>query len=222
MVSSTQGAECSSSTAAPSTSKVNSRIRDTTRTSQKQKVASTGLEDLWIQRLVSEGWSVTAAQTFVERWASSTRRTYSHKIHLFKEFCSDREINVFMAREKHVAEFLLSISQQSTRPKGVVVTTVSALAHFYQALGVKTPMTDRIHALVQGIVKVRTQEPMCKSSVLPLDGFRRLFRAWGVLPASEVERLHAKAITLMALSLMLRPSDIAPRSAVATASGTVS
>jgi hypothetical protein len=52
---------------------------------------------------------------------------------------------------------------------------------------------------------------MRKSQVLPVTKFSQLFLNWGTNDSLSTKMLRLKAITLLALAFMLRPSDIAPK-----------
>ena len=45
---------------------------------------------------------------------------------------------------------------------------------------------------------------------MPLEPFHKLFEQWPGNEVFELPRLRIKAITLLALALMLKPSDMAP------------
>ena len=51
---------------------------------------------------------------------------------------------------------------------------------------------------------------MARSAVMDLAAFTRLFRSWPDNLELSIRQLRQKTITLLALALMLRPSDIAP------------
>ena len=61
------------------------------------------------------------------------------------------------------------------------------------------------------LVKGSTSEPLTHSKAMPISPFRQLFLSWRDNAYLTVKDLRLKAITLLALTLMLRPSDIAPR-----------
>jgi integrase len=61
------------------------------------------------------------------------------------------------------------------------------------------------------LVKSGTVKPMEKSKVMPVKAFTDLFKSWPDNQRLSIRDLRLKAITLMAIVLMLRPSDIAPK-----------
>ena len=60
-------------------------------------------------------------------------------------------------------------------------------------------------------MKSATQKPMAKSLVVPIQPFRDLFLGWHTNDQLSIKDLRLKTITLLALTLMLRPSDIATK-----------
>ena len=50
-----------------------------------------------------------------------------------------------------------------------------------------------------------------RSRVMPVEPLHKLFNSWESNQTLSVRRLHIKCITLLALSFMLRPLDIAPK-----------
>ena len=69
-----------------------------------------------------------------------------------------------------------------------------------------------IRLLMDALIKSGTKIPMVRSSVMPIHAFRELFCKWPINSELGIKELRLKTITLMAILLMLRPSDIAPKS----------
>ena len=68
-----------------------------------------------------------------------------------------------------------------------------------------------ISKLCNALIKSGTKQPIKKSKVLPMDAFQKLFSSWETNSQLSITNLRLKAITLLALAIMLRPSDIAPK-----------
>ena len=51
---------------------------------------------------------------------------------------------------------------------------------------------------------------MRRTQTLPIQAFSQLFTSWGDNSGLSIQRLRLKTVVLLALTLMLRPSDIAP------------
>ena len=64
---------------------------------------------------------------------------------------------------------------------------------------------------MKALIKSQTAEPRCRSSVMPVSAFQRLFRSWPPNKQLPTAQLRLKTLTLMALAFMLRPSDVAPK-----------
>ena len=88
----------------------------------------------------------------------------------------------------------------------------AALSLIYEACELPNLTSDPcIRRLSTAIVKSRTRVPMQRSRVMDVSAFMRMFRAWPANETLSVKRLRLKTITLLAIALMLRPSDVAPQ-----------
>ena len=115
----------------------------------------------------------------------------------------------------YLVDFLCSICDNSDRPRSVLNTALAALSHVYRALEQQDLTKDaHIVRLTTALVKSQTVRPMKKSTVLPVDRFTEMFRSWGSNDSLSLKHLRLKAITLLALALMLRPSDVAPKATI--------
>ena len=89
---------------------------------------------------------------------------------------------------------------------------MAAIGHLYAEDSIKNAFDDRyLSMLVTALVKSATSQPMARSRVMPIQPFRELFEKWDSNNLLSISHLRLKCITLMALTLMLRPSDIAPK-----------
>jgi len=68
-----------------------------------------------------------------------------------------------------------------------------------------------ISRLCSALIKSGTSIPLKHSTVLPIEPFNFMFSSWKENIDLTLSDLRLKAITLLAFSLMLRPSDIAPK-----------
>ena len=66
----------------------------------------------------------------------------------------------------------------------------------------------------KALVKAYSTVPISRSSVMPVSAFTSMFMAWADDDKLSVKDLRLKALTLLALALMLRPSDVAPHGQV--------
>ena len=144
--------------------------------------------------------------------AGSTLQTYDRYIRDLFTFCSGRGVSFPPDDSAVMADFLVHRCGSSPRPHSTVRCVSAAVSALYEAVGVANPVRDPFVArLLQGIVKSGTRAPLARSAVMDISPFMRLFRAWSGNDDLSVKHLCLKTIVLLALALMLRPSDIAPR-----------
>ncbi len=133
----------------------------------------------------------------------------------FRDFCATQEVSFPCNKEPVVAAFLCHIADSSDRPKSQLASTQAAMVCLYDALGVhNTAQSTTISKLVTGLVKSATLRPMVQTPVMPVRPFLDLFTSWADNDKLSLKNLRLKAVCLLALVLMLRPSDVAPRGRV--------
>ena len=189
--------------------------RRTARTMDKSKMGHLCLENTWSHESSLAGWSKRASSQLPLCLAPSTLLAYNRVIEKFDNFCSERYIDFPPAETAVVADFLCVLADASESPKSVLKTAQAALNHVYKSCGSThdNPMDSvYIHMLISALVKSTTFKLLNKSSVMPVKPFAELFKKWPVNEQLSINDLRLKVICLMALTLMLRPSDIAPKS----------
>lgn len=171
------------------------------------------MEDIWRQRLVSLGWSQRAAQQIRFCRAKSTMVSYTYYIEKYRLFCEDNGL-MFPPDPSIswiVADFLCSCADKCSRPASTLKTVSAAISSVYDALGEKSPMCNSdIQHLISALVKSGTSKPMYKTKVMPAEPFYSLFISWPDDHELSISDLRLKAITLLSLTIMARPSDLAP------------
>ena len=111
-----------------------------------------------------------------------------------------------------IAGFVCQVADSSDRPKSELSTSQAAIGCMMDALGVPRAISSTyISKRVDGLIKSATLRPMVKTPVMPVDPFLNLFLRWEDNDNLSTKDLRLKAICLLALVLMLWPSDIAPR-----------
>ncbi len=110
------------------------------------------------------------------------------------------------------ADFILAIGSSSDRPRSKLNQFSAALACFSKVSGLNLVLSQDLRKLMDAVVKQDTTQPLRRAAVMPTEPFLQLFMNWPSNPHLPLERLRLKAVTLLALSAMLRPSDIAPTS----------
>lgn len=104
------------------------------------------------------------------------------------------------------------MSDSSLKPASLLKSVLAALAALYTVLDLPLlSSTSEIRRLVDGLVKSGTYLGMCHSKVMPIEPFVSLYMSWPDNLDLSLKDLRAKCISLLALTLMLRPSDIAPQ-----------
>ena len=172
---------------------------------------SPGLASIWASRLENEGWSNKAIKQSVTALATSTRRAYDTALLRYAIFSSENNLNYPPRRTCDLAEYICHLAEISSRPQSTVNTFLSALKQMFRASGLPDISENyAIKRLVTAVTKSQTEKPMKKSSVLPVNTITDVFRAWGCNDNLSIRLLRVKTISLLAIALMLRPSDVAP------------
>ena len=187
------------------------------RTVKKSPVAPVRLEDIWKGKVIDKGWSVEACIRFQHYWASSTLNTYNSVLTAFKGFCVDNQMSfppAEMQSQSCITNFLCNIANSSDRPRSSLNNATAAINCFYEAINEtgKNPLQDTdVRKLVGALVKTGTVIPRKKTPVMSIEPFKCLFLQWPKNEQLTVKQLRLKTLTLLALVMMLRPSDPAPR-----------
>jgi len=182
-------------------------------TFEKSQMEDFRLESMWANRLRCLGWSPRAAKQTVHSLAESTLSTYNVYIKKYLVFC---KLHNYVATDTsttaHLAGYLCSIADKSERPESSLKISLAALSSFFQALGLKSPTdSSDIHRLVTSLVKTATKKPMVRQKPMPIEAFVQLFNKMESNEKLTLKMLRMKAITLLAIVCMTRPSDLAPK-----------
>ena len=173
------------------------------------------MENLWKEKLMSQGWSPSAAGKMIRNWAPSTINSYQAIIDKLQLFCAEVDTEFPCISSATLADFLCHTAEKSTRPKSVLNSTLAAISMLNDVLQRQDcPISPAIAKLVSALIKSETTEPMKRSKVMPVGRFHDLFLQWEGNWKISIENLCMKCITLLALAMMLRPSDIAPKAVV--------
>jgi hypothetical protein len=181
---------------------------------EKPTVEVVCLADLRKGRLRYDGWSPRPATQISLAWAPSTLASYDSITKKLASYCkkcgvefppSTKDIPVF-------ADFLCHVSDSSERPSSILRSTSAAISNLYQALGQDSPMHDPdLLLLITALIKSGTHAPSTCTKVMPITPFNDLFQGWPDDEHLSIAELRLKTITLLALSFMTRPSDLAPK-----------
>lgn len=173
-----------------------------------------GLEDLWRKKLINEKWSTEAAALYQNFLASSTLRTYNSYLRQYTTFvCSQYQrfppLNDDIVPS--IVDFMLDKSKSSNRPESILRCVTASLQHFYLAYKNINPINNDIINFAKALIKSETKVPTTRTNVMPVDAFTRLFNSWQSNEQLPLNKLRQKAVTLVALAFMTRPSDLAPK-----------
>ena len=170
------------------------------------------MESIWKQYLKQQNWPEKAIAAYKFTLAQSTRQTYDKAIKKCDKFCQKKNIDFPPSQSADLAEYMCEIASETNRPKSALCINVSALSNVYYHTHMKNMTKEEpISKLLTALIKSGTSNPMTKSTVLPITDITNMFKKWGENKTLSIKLLRLKAITLLALSLMLRPSDIAPK-----------
>ncbi len=167
-----------------------------------------------VVQLQSARWSGRVIDQFLLHWSSSTLRQYNGQIKKLHEFCRASGVS-FPGDETVLASFLCSIADSSARPRGQLNSCLAAFKCMFDALDmVNVLCSGHLTKLVDSLVKSATLSPMLRTDVMPISPFVDMFMGWPDNQSLDIKRLRLKALCLLALVFMLRPSDVAPHARV--------
>ena len=170
------------------------------------------MEDLWKKSLLDAGWSSRAIAQIPLCYAKSTLASYNRVIVKYRCFCDSVHVDFPCTKSAVLTDFMCMLADSSDRPRSILRTAVSALSALFDCLQIDNPFVDKnLYKLQCALVKSSTVDTMRKSKVMPIEPFFKLFESWGGNRTLCTEKLRLKSITLLALCMMLRPSDIAPK-----------
>ena len=160
-------------------------------------------------------WPESCIRLYREFITQSTRNLYNRYLAYFQQFCLYK-YGEFPPPQKYlsaaVAEFLSIKSSESERPESMLNGIMAALSNYFNIPGRVNPISTEIRNLVKALIKTGTKRQAGRTSIMPLAPFRVLFESWGANESLSLVKLRQKAVTLLAIACMARPSDFAPKS----------
>lgn len=139
---------------------------------------------------------------------------YNKCIQHFREFCLHQGLE-FPPQSGNdiaiIAEFLNDYAIRSERPESMLRTISSALKHWYKARD-QNLNWNSIDTFVRALIKCETTRPAGRTRILLVQTILATIEKWGPNENMKLTKLRQKAISLLALAAMCRPSDLAPRS----------
>ena len=109
-----------------------------------------------------------------------------------------------------IAYFLCAVADGASRPESMLKNSSAAIGHTYAALGLSNPIGSDMHQRISRLVKSGIKVPLKKTKVISCKPFENLFIFWGPNSPLSTSQLRQKAVTLLALVCMARPSDVPP------------
>ena len=174
------------------------------------------LEGIWKNKLESMSWPQQAIVRFNFNWAPTTLSSYNNIVCKLSDYCSYQNIVFPPTEASHVAGFLVELTNNSDRPRSILKSASAAFTCLYDGLNMSdiNPVSKNsdLRRLSNALVKTGTVLPRSKTPVMPVKPLNDLFLSWDVNSALNIKQLRQKSLALLAISLMLRPSDVAPRS----------
>ena len=145
--------------------------------------------------------------------APSTRKVYNSRICDFQMYCTKNGIVFPPSEGAVITEYLCVVADVSNRPKSILKITSAALSCLYNTYNLPNPLClTVVHNFMLALIKSGTDVAMKRTPTLPISAFYSLFQNWNSNENLSLCDLRLKVITLLSILLMLRPSDIAPRS----------
>jgi hypothetical protein len=182
------------------------------RTSEEQKVEVVRLEDMWIAKLREYNFPEKSLDIIPRSLAASTRQTYNRTLNKLRNFCLNANESFPPNNQAILAEFLLEIAAGTERPKAQLTNVSAVMSCMSEILEIPNLMqSPTLQRLMQSLIKTQTVVPRIHTPVMPIEPFMDLFRSWPDNMILGLHELRIKTLALLALTVMLRPSDVAPR-----------
>lgn len=173
------------------------------------------METMWYERLKCVNWSDRASKQIAFCLAESTKQNYNGVIQRLWDFCKQGGHSFPPTDTATIANFYCHIADSSQKPRSQLKTSAAALSWMFKSRNLPDISQDfDLQHLIISLVKSGTSLPMQRSQVMPVDSFTKLFRDWPDNGMLSVKQLRLKAICLLSLVAMLRPSDIAPKAVI--------
>lgn len=170
------------------------------------------VENMWPARLKNAGWSEEASQIAPLALAKSTRNNYNKSMQRLAKYCAEKG-SIFPPKDTAILSgFLYELASTSKRPKSIIATALAASSLAFEIFRMPNiGQSQAISRLKYALIKTQTQQPRVHTPILPTAKFRELFHKWPDNDIISIHQLRVKTLTLLALAVMLRPSDMAPK-----------
>ena len=102
-------------------------------------------------------------------------------------------------------------SKKSNRPESLLRGSLPAISNYFEVTQGKNLISHEIRNLVKALIKSETKAPSGRTSIMPMKPFVDMFSSWEENKALSIPKLRQKAITLLTIASLARPSDLAPK-----------
>lgn len=161
------------------------------------------------------GWSTQAQNIIPCSLSKSTRQTYNRALRKLWAYCQQQGITFPPTSPSVMGDFFIHLACSSDRPKSVLVIANAAIACMFEIMQTTNIMHDRVlQRLLDALIKTGTSKARIHTPVMPVNPFYEAFLKWPGNDNLDIHKLRIKTLVLLALTLMLRPSDVAPKGEV--------
>ena len=171
------------------------------------------LEGRWQSRLAGLGWSEESRNLYKHCIAESSLSQYNRYIQQFKTHCLEQG-KIFPPEptnvEATIADYMRLKCESSDRPESMLRSIQAALTHFFMTVLNLNPFQGALKHFVTALIKSQTTKPAGRTKIMPIKPIIDMFKSWATNDTLSIIHLRQKAVTLLAISLMARPSDLAP------------
>ena len=149
-------------------------------------------------------------------WAPTTLSSYNNIVGKLSFYCNSNNLEFPPLDSSSMAGFLVDLSNSSSRPRSILKSASAACSCLYDGLELTDNPFEQsdIRRLSIALTKTGTDNARKKTPVMPIQAFSDLFTHWQANEHLSIKQLRQKSLALLAITLMLRPSDVAPRSKV--------
>jgi len=166
-----------------------------------------GLQDIWEEHAIE--WDLETRALLEHSLRPSTLKSYDSILARFKRFCTANHYNYFPTSTPAVAHFFREISKDVERPGPTLITASAAIAGMYKGAAHDDPTKSQLLTMLkQALVNTGTKRPRRNTPVFPVQKLTDYLIELGPNNALDLKTLRAKAVCLLALVGLFRPSDL--------------
>ena len=177
------------------------------RTTEKQ-MEHLSLQDIWEEHAIE--WDLETRTLLEHSLRPSTLKSYDGVLTKFRTFCTTNSYDYFPTSTATVAHFFRELAQGTERPGPILISASAAIAGMYKGSPHEDPTkSELLTMLKQALVNTGTKRPRRNTPTFPIDKLANYISDFGENGVMTIEKLRAKAVCLLALVGLFRPSDLA-------------